>query len=329
MDYGVGLDASLRLTWDEEAHVSREAARLGYTSLWTPESGGYDGFHVCAHRWRATNEAYPGGLTTGIAVSPVALRSPLGLAMGAGTVSALTGGRFILGIGTGGLHQRAGREAHGARPVSPLALMRDYLTVLRGLLDGERVTHDGPAVSVRGLRLDVDPPPRTPVYLGALGPQMLRLAGELADGVIWANCCRSQLARSLSAVPAAKRERFIVGDVAPAYVSEDRSEALAAVRLALTNYMTLRNYQNYFIECGYADEVEQARAAIARDDHAAVAAAVSERMADDIGIYGTPADVRKRVAAFQEAGMNQLCLSTMFHSQDQAKAIMRVAAAFD
>ena len=147
MDYGVGLDASLRLDWDQEAHVSREAARLGYTSLWTPESGGYDGFHVCAHRWRATAQAHPGGLTTGIAVSPVALRSPLGLAMGAGTVSALTGGRFILGIGTGGLHQRAGREAHGAAHVSPLALMRDYLTVLRGLLDGERITHRRPPLS--------------------------------------------------------------------------------------------------------------------------------------------------------------------------------------
>ena len=116
--------------------------------------------------------------------------------MGAGTVSALTGGRFILGIGTGGLHQRAGREAHGARPVSPLALMRDYLTVLRGLLDGERVTHDGPAVTVRGLRLDVDPPPRTPVYLGALGPQMLRLAGERADGVALNWCTAEQVAWS-------------------------------------------------------------------------------------------------------------------------------------
>ena len=269
MDYGVGLDASLRLTWAEEAHVSREAARLGYTSLWTPESGGYDGFHVCAHRWRATNDAHPGGLTTGIAVSPVALRSPLGLAMGSGTVSALTGGRFILGIGTGGLHQRAGREAHGARPVSPLALMRDYLTVLRGLLDGERVTHDGPAVTVRGLRLDVDPPPRTPVYLGALGPQMLRLAGERADGVALNWCTAEQVAwsRERIAEGAARAGRspddVKVVQYIRVCVDEDEDRARRAFVPAMLGYALGRRgatpaeqrqgYRGHFERMGFGD----------------------------------------------------------------------------
>ena len=232
-------------------------------------------------------------------------RMPHEMAAIANYINEVCDGRFILGIGPG--HSEI-LSPFQVTMEKPLAHMRRY---------------------VEAMRASVGNGPMPPLVFAALRQKMVALAGELADGVIWANCCRSQLGRSLSVVPAAKRERFIVGDVAPAYVSEDRGEALAAVRLALTNYMTLRNYQNYFIECGYGDEVEQARAAIARDDHAAVAAAVSERMADDIGIYGTPADVRKRVAAFQEAGMNQLCLSTMFHSRDQAKAIMRVAAAFD
>ena len=85
MQTGVGLDGTLGLSFDDEASVSMEAARLGYTSIWTPEGTGYDSFHVCAHRWTATRQVVPEGLTTGISVSPVALRTPMSLAMSAGT----------------------------------------------------------------------------------------------------------------------------------------------------------------------------------------------------------------------------------------------------
>ena len=305
MDYGVGLDASLRLDWDQEAHVSREAARLGYTSLWTPESGGYDAFHVCAHRWRATAQAHPPGLTTGIAVSPVALRSPLGLAMGAGTVSAVTGGRFILGIGTGGLHQAAGREAHGAANVSPIALMRDYLTVLRGLLDGQRVTHDGPAVSVRGLRLDVDPPPRTPVYLGALGPQMLRLAGELADGVALNWCTAEQVAwsRDRIAEGAARAGRSPDDVKVVQYiricVDDDEDRARRAFVPAMLGYALGRRgatpaeqrqgYRGHFERMGFGDAL--ARLEAMRDNGAS---------RDDL-VEAFPTDLARRVGYFGPA----------------------------
>ena len=305
MDYGVGLDASLRLGWDQEAQVCREAVHLGYTSLWTPESGGYDGFQVCAHRWRATKEACAGGLTTGIAVSPVALRSPQGLAMGAGAVSALTGGRFILGIGTGGLHQRAGREAHGARPLSPLALMRDYLTVLRGLLDGERVTHDGPGVTVRGLRLDVDPPPRTPVYLGALGPQMLRLAGERADGVALNWCTAEQVAWSRDRIAeGAARAGHSPEDVKVVQyirvcVDDDEDRARRAFAGAMLGYALARRgaspaenrqgYRGHFQRMGFGDAL--ARLEAMRDQGAS---------RDDL-VEAFPPDLARRVGYFGPA----------------------------
>ena len=193
MEIGVGLDATLKLSFEDQAQVCQEAARLGYNSIWTPESSGYDAFHVCSYWWAATREVVAGGLTTGIAVSPVALRTPVGLAMSAGTVSQLTGGRFTLGIGSGGLHTPAGRRTYGMGSLSVLALMRDYLTSMRGLLNGEEVTHQGDAVVIGGIRLGIEPPPRTPIYLGALGPEMLRLGGELADGVALNWCTPEQI----------------------------------------------------------------------------------------------------------------------------------------
>src|SRR3989304_1012856 len=145
-------------------------------------------------RWAATRDVMPGGLVTGIGVSPVGLRTPVGFAMSAGTMSKLTGGRFILGIGAGGAYTPQYRRTWNVRGPSTLALMRDYLTTIRALLAGETVTYEGQSAALRGARLAIDPPPRTPVYLAALGPEMLRLGGERADGLSLDWCTAGQVA---------------------------------------------------------------------------------------------------------------------------------------
>ena len=184
MEIGVGLDVTLGLSLDQQAEMSREAARVGYTSIWTPEGNGYDSFHLCLQRWSASRDVTPGGVQTGIAVSPVAWRTPMAFAMAAGTLTELTGGRFMLGLGAGG-------QTSGV-----LATMREYVTGVRGLLAGEEVA---------GARLAIQPPPGTPVYLGALGPEMLRLAGEAADGAALNWCSPEQIAWS--------RERIAEGAI--------------------------------------------------------------------------------------------------------------------
>src|SRR5690606_24343865 len=180
MDIGVGLDFTLGLTFEDQRTLAREAAELGYDQAWTPEGSGLDSFQLCAMRWDASREVMPEGLKTGISVSPVAYRTPMGFAMSAGTLGALTGGRFMLGIGSGGIYRADFRRAMGIRTHSTLAVMRDYLEVVRRLLAGETVNYEGPAITAKGLQLGINPPPRTPVYLGALGPKMLSLAGEAA-----------------------------------------------------------------------------------------------------------------------------------------------------
>jgi len=117
-------------------------------------------------------------------------------AMSGGSLSSFTGGRFILGIGSGGIYRGSTRRQFGLKNVSTLDTMRDYLTIVRGLVAGDRVSHDGPAVRLRQVSLDIDPPPRTPVFLGALGPKMLQLGGELADGLALNWCNADQVAWS-------------------------------------------------------------------------------------------------------------------------------------
>ena len=183
---GAGLDARLGLSLDELRQVGVEAARLGFESLWTPAGGVPDAFHVCARWSEATRGVTPAGLRTGISVIPTArMWTVPALAVQAATVGQISNGRFVLGLGTGGYGAAFWRGA--GLPDRPLAVMRDYVSVLRRLLAGETVTHDGPAVRLQKYGLGRPGPP-VPVYLGALGPGMLRLAGECADGVLlnWA-----------------------------------------------------------------------------------------------------------------------------------------------
>ena len=177
MEIGVGLDHTLGMGWDDQTTLAREAAQLGYESIWTPENIGTDSFQVCARRWEATTEVVPGGLTTGIGVSPVMYRTPIGFAMSGGTMSQQTGGKFIMGIGAGSAYRPANRRDLGYPRVSALGLMRDYLTTVRGLVRGERVTYQGEQINYQNIRMAIRPAPNTPVYLGTLGPEMLRLAG--------------------------------------------------------------------------------------------------------------------------------------------------------
>ena len=196
MDVGLGLDASLGMSFEDQATLSREAAELGYTSLWTPEGVGVDSFQLSLMRWQATLDVVPGGLTTGISVSNVAYRGPAAFAISAGTLGAITGGRFILGIGSGRTYSAATRRSVGLGGGSALTIMREYLQTTRALLAGETVDFAGEAVTLHGVQLAIQPPPRTPVYVAALGPEMLRIAGECADGAALNWCSAEQVAWS-------------------------------------------------------------------------------------------------------------------------------------
>jgi 5,10-methylenetetrahydromethanopterin reductase len=202
MDIGVGLDASLGMTWADQVQLSKESAQLGYTSIWTPEGNGTDSFHLCVQRWTASREVVPEGLVTGIGVSPVMYRTPLSFAMEGGTVSEITGGKFIMGIGSGGAYQPRARRVVGLGKLSAMQLMRDYVTVVRGLVSGETINYESDNMKYQGLSLGISPAPKTPVYLGALGPKMLELSGELADGASLNWCTPEQIAWSRERIDA-------------------------------------------------------------------------------------------------------------------------------
>jgi alkanesulfonate monooxygenase SsuD/methylene tetrahydromethanopterin reductase-like flavin-dependent oxidoreductase (luciferase family) len=169
-----------------------------------------------------------------------------------------------------------------------------------------------------------------PIILAALRKRMVALAGEIAQGIVFANASRSHLAHSLAVIPAAKRAdpAFLVANMIPTCISNDVEAAKAVNRRTLTRYLMLPNYRNYWKEAGYIEEmaaVESALAARRGDD---LPGLMSERWLADATLYGPAAAVRDGVAAWREAGVTTPILVPSSASGNQLTAIEEIFAAF-
>ena len=194
MKPGVGIDQRLGLSRAQQRELAREAARLGYQSLWTP--GGLTGFSIfqaCRDWWEATTEVVQEGLRVGTSVIPFPGWSVPTLASEAASLNEVTGGKFNLGIGLGSYPSPGMIRQYGLPSVPAVRYSREYLTTLRCLFQGQKVAFDGEAVRLHDVQLGVRAP-RVPVYLAAMGAQMLRLSGECADGVTPNWCSVEQIA---------------------------------------------------------------------------------------------------------------------------------------
>jgi alkanesulfonate monooxygenase SsuD/methylene tetrahydromethanopterin reductase-like flavin-dependent oxidoreductase (luciferase family) len=309
MIIGAGLDARLGLSFADLREAGAIAVGLGFESLWTPAGGIPDAFHVCA-AW-STPEAGPsrGSIRTGISVVPAPrLWSVESLAIQAATVGLISGGRFVLGIGTGG-YVMANFESQGLAR-RPLAVIKDFLVILKGLLAGDEVTYSGPALSVSGLRLGSHLPP-VPVYLAALGPQMLRLAGSHADGASLNWASPEQIAWSRDVVDrGALAQGRDPGTVDLSMyirvcVDDDIDAARRAFAAQVLGYALARpgvdpalGYRGHFARMGFDPALTELEA---RRDKGADLDELTEHLPDEllakVGYYGPADGAARRVAA--------------------------------
>jgi alkanesulfonate monooxygenase SsuD/methylene tetrahydromethanopterin reductase-like flavin-dependent oxidoreductase (luciferase family) len=293
MKVGVGIDDRLRLSAGQQQALVEEAARLGYDSLWTPASvTGRSALFTCAQWWQASRAVVPEGLAVGISVVPFPAWTVTTLAAQAATLGELTGGKFVLGIGLGGYTSADFRRSLGLADVPPLQLTRDYLQVLRDLLAGRTVDYDGPALSVHGTLLGVRTAEPVPVYLAALGPRMLGLAGELADGVTpnWSSPEQLAWMRQLTSAeqPFAQYIRVCIDD--------DEDAARRAFTTEMLGYALARpgqrkdlGYRAHFARMGFDDvltELEARRSAGAAMPE--LIDAVPPELSRRVGYFGGP-----------------------------------------
>ncbi len=299
------LAASLPIPPDVPA-CARAAARmerLGYESVWIADTGaGPDAFVVAAAAASATTR-----LRIGTAVVPAYTRTPSVFAGSAGAVAQLAPGRFVLGLGAS---SETIVQAWGGVPFErPLAYVREAVTVIRRMLAGDRVGFDGTYLRTRGFRLVSQPPQPVPIYLAALMPPMLELAGELGDGVVLnmmpVDAVPRMLAHVRRGAERAGRDPATLEIVArfQVVVTDDPASARAALRQMFGPYFATSVYNRFAAWCGFADEAREILAGWQAKDRGRNLAAVTDEMIDRIAVIGTVEECRRRLRAFHEAGV--------------------------
>jgi F420-dependent oxidoreductase-like protein len=331
--WGLGLEADWQLA------MVREAERLGFDSVWAAEAYGSDAATVLA--WLAAQTSTIG---LGSAVFQIPARSPAMTAMTAATLDRLSGGRFRLGLGVSGPQVAEGW--HGQRYARPLARTRDYVAVVRMALARQRVDYHGETIDLplpdgegKALKLTVNPVQRPlPIYLAAMGPKNLALAGEVADGLLgflFHPGHVPEVKRSL-AEGAARAGRDLTGfDLAltvSVRISDDLDVARDVMRPMLALYiggMGSREH-NFYNRLARGYGFEQAAATI--QDHylggrADLAqAALPPELIDALTICGPLPRVRERLEAFREAGVTTLIASPSTGSPEDAVEQLRLLA---
>ncbi|HEY8525646.1 MAG TPA: LLM class F420-dependent oxidoreductase [Acidimicrobiales bacterium] len=300
--------------------TARLAHELGYRSFWTAETTGPEAFSVLA----AAGAAAP-DLDLGTGVLALQLRTPMVVAMAGATLQALHPDRDILigvGISSPVVTERWHGVPYGDRP---LARVREYVTLLRACLSGEKVDFAGDFYSVKGFRLGVRLGERRPkIVVGALNPAMLRLAGELADGVLLNYLPASHVPWSVEQVRQG-------GDATVyAYVHAgvcEREEGIELARRDLFSYAVVDSYARNFERAGFGDEVAEVRARFADGDRAGAVAAVSDRMVDAIDVMGDEDTVAATMRAYVDAGVEVPVLMPLPWGKDRKASAERTIRA--
>lgn len=291
----LGLEAGL--------DAARWAAELGFTSYWTAETVGPEAFATLA----AVGAVAPGlGLGTGVLA--LQLRTPAVVAMGAATLQALQPERDVfvgVGISSPVVTERWHGAPYGERPV---ARVREYTALLRECLAGDAVSFKGDFYEVSKFRLGVRLGERRPqIVLGALNEHMLRLAGEVADGVLLNYLPASHVPWAVERVregEARSGNRCRVYAYVHVGVTERDEKAVEYARRDLFSYAVVDGYAKNFTIAGFGDEVTELRARHEARDRDGALAAISDRMIDAIDIVGDADHIRRSVAAYIDAGVD-------------------------
>lgn len=295
---------------EEALATARIADRLGYKELWVGEMATYDAFALATRIGCSTERI-------GFVVGPLAVsvRDPMSIAVGAASVASLTGRPVGVAVGTSSAV--VVEQWHGRRRERPAQALAEAAQALRSLLDGEKAWFEGEVVSSRGYRLRLAPP-RSPLTVAAFGPAAVSVAARLADRMVVNLVTPASAARLVRAL---RSEAAIAGRGVPrvalwcsAAVNPDQ-DAYHQLRRGLVSYLGVAGYAQMFEEAGYGDLVALART---RPHPAELLAAIPDALVEEVGLVGEPARLTARLAAYADAGVDEVSVVAACTDSDPA-----------
>jgi len=278
--------------------LAREIERRGFAGIYAPSV--FANVSLCEALAHVTER-----IEFGTSIAPIYARTVGDFAESASFLNEVSGARFRFGIGV------SHAPAHVRMGVSvgkPLSDIRNFVEKLRA--------HAGSALP--------------PVILATLRKGMIALAGEIAQGMVFANGARSHMSDSLAALPPSKRgdASFFIANMIPTCISDDIEAAKAVNRKTLSHYALLANYRNYWKEAGYVEEMTAIEEAVARKRVEDVPKYLTDAWLADCTLFGPAQRVREGLEAWYAAGIRTPIVVPSSTAGNQMKAFAELFAAF-
>jgi F420-dependent oxidoreductase-like protein len=321
---GLSIPYTDRLPRELVLEAVKAADRLGYDTLWVAEAYGWDAFSVLTQFACVTERIK---LATGIV--NVFSRSPALIAQSAASLDAISGGRFVLGLGTSG-HQVI-EGWHGIPFERGVRRMRETAEIVRIILRRERLDYEGEIFHLHGNLKIVTHPERgrIPIYLATLTPTGVELAGEIADGwlPVFFSPAHFDTALRPSLSKGAERSGRPLEDLSicvsqSVVVTDDVQAGRQAVRPHLALYIggmgsRRKNYYNQlFRRYGFEEEAERIQELYLDRRREEAMAAITDEMVDLVTIIGPVEECRRRLSELEAAGVDEVALSLQVPGED-------------
>jgi F420-dependent oxidoreductase-like protein len=323
----------------DDLEIVLAAERLGFSVVWAAEAYGSDAVTVLS--WLAAKTST---IDLGSAVLQIPARTPTMTAMTAATLDTLSEGRFRLGLGVSGPQVSEGW--HGVRFAKPLARTREYVDIVNLALSRHRVRYDGATYQLplpdgpgKALHLMLHPVrDHIPIYLAAVGPRNLELAGEIADGWQPVFFSPDHAGEHLDRVRAGRAKvgkdltGFDISATVPMVVGDDLEACAAPIRPYSALYiggMGSRD-QNFYnalaVRMGYEEAAATVQDLYLARDYDGAAAAVPFEFVDGTSLLGPVERIAERMQAFAGAGVTTMSISPYGDTHDERIAVLRAAA---
>ncbi|BCJ56416.1 LLM class F420-dependent oxidoreductase [Actinoplanes sp. NBRC 14428] len=338
----LGLSLGYQTSWSTPADhlaMAQEADRLGYAVVWAAEAYGSDSPTMLA--WIAGQTER---IDVGAAVMQIPARSPAMTAMTAATIDALSGGRFRLGLGVSGPQVSEGW--HGVRFAKPLGRTREYVDIVKLAIARKPVAYEGEHYTLplpdgpgKALRLGFHPP-RTavPIYLAAVGPKNLELAGEIADGWLAIFFAPDAAGEYLQHIERGRSRSgagltgFDVCPTVPVALGDDVAACADLIRPYAALYVggmgsREQNFYNQLaVRMGYADAAKEVQDLYLDRKMREAAAAVPQDFIDRTSLLGGKERITERIREYAAAGVGTLSVSPYVGDLESGIATLRAVA---
>ena len=298
---GLGTFISVGRSLDQAVERVKRADELGFDSVYVTHIAGRDSLTVLMAYAAATRN-----IKLGTGVLPIYSRTPVATAQQAATIDEFSGGRMVLGLGVS--HAVTVENWYGTKIEKPVSAMREYVGAVRAMLTGSDVPA-GRFFPTNFRFMGYEPRPDLPIYVAALSPNMLRLAGEVADGAMLWLCNPGYIESVVVPAVRAGRERagksldgFDIVAAVPSAVVDDRATAYETMRNDLVTYWSLPFYRAMIEGSGFGDDIAAFDAGMRSGDVEAAKRGISDRFLDSLTAIGSADDVRAGVARYGAAG---------------------------